>query len=155
MAEMLPLLASRASGHRYQDQLEATDGWLECVILTSSRFDEPRGLWKSSWHLRWPQIIVDKERAFHLRQFTIEAFEDASLPGGAFDACAQRLKMGGSEAVESLTKRWEDVFDITASGRPFGRSCSVVGHGGERTRELKQGTACRGVSRPKPARAKI
>jgi len=85
---------------------------IKCVIFTSSRMDADRGLYKTGFHLRWSNLVVDKERAIQLRQQAVEEFTAASLAGQPFAATLSELKQGGREGVPSYTKEWNDVFDI-------------------------------------------
>merc|ERR1719171_3498089 len=72
---------------------------IKCVIFTSSRLDTERGLYKTGFHLRWSNLVVDKERAMLLRQQAVEEFTAVSMPGQPFHATFRELQTGGREGV--------------------------------------------------------
>lgn len=80
-----------------------------CYIYSSSGFNKSKGRWKSSFHLVWPDVIVNGELAPIIRQTTVEYFTYKSATSKYFQLMQQRLVRHYSANI------WENVFDQTTS----------------------------------------
>ena len=88
----------------YPDRDEFT-----CYIYSGSGFNKSKGRWKSSFHLVWPDVIVNGELAPIIRQTTVEYFIYRS-------AATQYFKRMQARLVNHFDANiWENVFDQTTS----------------------------------------
>ena len=78
-------------------------------VYSSSGFNKSKGRWKSSFHLVWPQVIVNGHLAPIVRQTTVEHFIYKSTSSTYFKRMQTRL-INHYEA-----NIWENVFDQTTS----------------------------------------
>lgn len=95
---------ARALKVMYPDHSEFT-----CYVFSSSGFNKSKGRWKSSFHLVWPDLIVNGELAPIIRQTTVEYFIYQSQTSVYFKHMQSRL-VGHYPA-----NLWENVFDQTTS----------------------------------------
>lgn len=78
-------------------------------IYSSSGFNKSKGKWKSSFHLVWPDVIVNGELAPIIRQTTVEYFVYKSATTRYFGEMQKRLVNHYEANI------WENVFDQTTS----------------------------------------
>jgi hypothetical protein len=78
-------------------------------IYSSSGFNRSKGRWKSSFHLVWPDVIVNGELAPIIRQTTVEYFLYKSAASRYFSEMQKRLMNNYAANI------WENVFDQTTS----------------------------------------
>ena len=95
-------------------------------LYTSSGFNKSKGRWKSSFHLVWPDIIVNGHLAPIVRQTTVEYFIYKSATSAYFKHMQARLVNHYDANI------WENVFDQTTSNAanglrmPFSNKASWV-----------------------------
>ena len=98
----------------------------KCYIYSSSGFNKSKNRWKSSFHLVWPDVIVDGRLAPIIRQTAVEYFLYKTSWCTFFKRMQYRL-MNHFEA-----NIWENVFDQTTSNcmnglrMPFSNKASWV-----------------------------
>lgn len=80
-----------------------------CHVFSSSGFNISKGRWKSSFHLVWPDLIVNGELAPIIRQTTVEYFIYKSQTSAYFKHMQTRLVNHYDANI------WENVFDQTTS----------------------------------------
>lgn len=83
-------------------------------IYSSSGFNKSKGRWKSSFHLVWPDIIVNGHLAPIVRQTTVEYFIYQSAASTYFKRMQSRLVNHYEANI------WENVFDQTTSNAANG-----------------------------------
>eukprot|EP00408_Alexandrium_pacificum_P066979 CAMPEP_0171169204 /NCGR_PEP_ID=MMETSP0790-20130122/8095_1 /TAXON_ID=2925 /ORGANISM="Alexandrium catenella, Strain OF101" /LENGTH=1128 /DNA_ID=CAMNT_0011634047 /DNA_START=66 /DNA_END=3452 /DNA_ORIENTATION=+ len=81
---------------------------LDCLVYSASGYNKGKGMLKSSWHLVWPQLIVDSDRAPIIRHVTLGRFKSETNKKGSY---LERLQTKLLELHES--NNWELVFDKT------------------------------------------
>ena len=57
---------------------------LECLVYTASGFNKGKEMLKSSFHVVWPQLIVDPDRAPVIRHVTLGIFHQETKKPGSF-----------------------------------------------------------------------
>ena len=85
-----------------------------CYIYSSSGFNKSKGRWKSSFHLVWPDLIINGELAPIIRQTTVEYFLYKSATNAYFKRMQARLINHYDANI------WENVFDQTTSNAANG-----------------------------------
>merc|ERR1719183_2566093 len=66
---------------------------LEVCVYSASGYNKGKDLLKSSFHLVWPQLIVDADRAPVIRHVTLKLFQDETRKTGSqVEKLATRLK---------------------------------------------------------------
>eukprot|EP00933_Yihiella_yeosuensis_P017521 TRINITY_DN14607_c0_g1_i1.p1 TRINITY_DN14607_c0_g1~~TRINITY_DN14607_c0_g1_i1.p1 ORF type:complete len:569 (-),score=96.13 TRINITY_DN14607_c0_g1_i1:112-1779(-) len=81
---------------------------LEVLVYSASGYNKGKALLKSSFHLVWPQIIVDPDRAPVIRYVTLGTFKQETHVRGTY---LQKLNERLLELDPS--NEWELVFDST------------------------------------------
>ena len=81
---------------------------LECYVYSASGYNKAKDMLKCSFHLVWPQLIVDSDRAPVIRQVTLGKFkEHSSKSGNSLHSTQARL-------IElDASNEWELLFDST------------------------------------------
>lgn len=81
---------------------------LEVLVYSASGFNKGKEMLKSSFHLVWPQLLVDADHATVIRDKTLALFErESARPGSFLSGLKQRL-LALHESNE-----WALVFDKT------------------------------------------
>lgn len=81
---------------------------LYCLVYSASGYNKGKEMLKSSFHLVWPQLLVDPDRAPVIRYVTLGIFKnETNKAGSALNQLQKRLM----ELHES--NEWELVFDST------------------------------------------
>ena len=81
---------------------------LRCLVYSASGFNKGKKLMKSSYHLVWPDLVVDPDTAGMLREVTLQLFEEESRKEGSY---LRGLKKKLIDLHE--TNDWLNVFDKT------------------------------------------
>eukprot|EP00927_Polykrikos_kofoidii_P006037 TRINITY_DN12434_c0_g1_i6.p1 TRINITY_DN12434_c0_g1~~TRINITY_DN12434_c0_g1_i6.p1 ORF type:complete len:1128 (-),score=179.92 TRINITY_DN12434_c0_g1_i6:307-3690(-) len=81
---------------------------LEAYVYSASGYNKGKDLLKSSWHLVWPQLIVDADRAPVIRLVTLSLFGKETAKPGSWLQTLQRRFVDLHES-----NVWELVFDNT------------------------------------------
>jgi len=81
---------------------------LHCLVYSASGYNRGKDLLKSSFHLVWPQLIVDADRAPVLRHVTLGMFERESKKRGSKLSILENRLKGLDQSNE-----WQLVFDQT------------------------------------------
>lgn len=107
-----PFMAKRAEIiHALYPHLEH----LEVLVYSASGWNVGKERPKASFHLVWPQIIVDTVRAQVIRKQTLAAaIEEARKPGSHFQKLAEDLIRVHPSPI-GPEEIWEKVFDQTTS----------------------------------------
>lgn len=99
------LMRRRASAvHMIYPHLES----LEVIVYTASGYNKGKDMLKSSFHLVWPQLIVDPDRAPVIRHATLGVFHQETRRPGSFLAHLQNRLLQLHDS-----NNWELVFDST------------------------------------------
>ncbi|CAE8652402.1 unnamed protein product [Polarella glacialis] len=85
---------------------------LEVLVYSASGYNKGKELLKSSFHLVWPQLLVDGDRAPVLRYVTLGIFKKETSQLGSFLNKLQTQLLQLDKSNE-----WELVFDKTTMGR--------------------------------------
>jgi len=80
-----------------------------CHIYSSSGYNKSKGRWKSSFHLVWPDLVVDGSLAPIIRQTAVEYFQYKSISCKFFKRMQYRLINHYDANI------WENIFDQTTS----------------------------------------
>ncbi|CAJ1453177.1 unnamed protein product, partial [Effrenium voratum] len=81
---------------------------LYCLVYSASGYNKGKEMMKSSFHLVWPQLVVDPDRAPVIRYVTLGIYKnETNKPGSPLNQMQRRLM----ELHES--NEWELVFDST------------------------------------------
>jgi len=113
---------------------------LEAVVYTASGFNKGKDMLKSSFHLVWPQLIVDPDRAPLIRYCTLGVFAKETNKQGSFLWGLQKRLL---ELHES--NNWELVFDNTTIHArnglrlPYSDKASTVIADPDDKRKVKEG----------------
>eukprot|EP00811_Abedinium_folium_P001856 NODE_116_length_3618_cov_4.641936.p1 GENE.NODE_116_length_3618_cov_4.641936~~NODE_116_length_3618_cov_4.641936.p1 ORF type:complete len:1108 (-),score=300.21 NODE_116_length_3618_cov_4.641936:295-3426(-) len=113
---------------------------LEAIVFSASGYNKGKDMLKSSFHLVWPQIIVDSDRAPVIRHATLGVFFNETKKQGSF---LQHLQNRLLELHES--NNWELVFDNTTIHArnglrmPFSDKGSTVIESEADRRKVKEG----------------
>jgi len=105
----------------------------KCYIYSSSGFNKSKGRWKSSFHLVWPNLVVDGRLAPIIRQTAVEYFLYKT------NACTFFKRMQYRLANHYDANIWENVFDQTTSNcmnglrMPYSNKASWVKTSGSNT----------------------
>ena len=81
---------------------------LYCLVYSASGYNKGKEMLKSSFHLVWPQLLVDPDRAPVLRYVTLGIFKNETNKAGSALNLLQKRLMELHESNE-----WELVFDST------------------------------------------
>mmetsp|Transcript_129037 Transcript_129037/g.413425 ORF Transcript_129037/g.413425 Transcript_129037/m.413425 type:complete len:1143 (-) Transcript_129037:43-3471(-) len=81
---------------------------LEALVYSASGFNKGKDMLKSSFHLVWPQLIVDPDRAPVIRHVTLGLFRKETMTHGSYLQECQRRLINLHES-----NSWELVFDST------------------------------------------
>lgn len=82
--------------------------YLEVYVYSASGYNKGKEMLKSSFHLVWPQLIVDADRAPVIRQVTLALFKkETDTPGSRLEKLQQNL------LTVHPSNEWELVFDST------------------------------------------
>jgi len=113
---------------------------LECLVYSASGFNKGKEMLKSSFHLVWPQLIVDAGRAPVIRYVTLGRFKDESRKPGS------ELKQLQEDLIDlHETNEWELVFDSTTINArnglrlPYNDKASMVVKDPADKEKIKQG----------------
>jgi len=90
--------------HMIYPQLE----YLEVLVYSASGFNKGKDMLKSSFHLVWPQLIVDPDIAPIIRHVTLACFQEETKQSGSYLGHIQKRLLELHE-----TNNWELVFDNT------------------------------------------
>lgn len=82
--------------------------YLEVLVYSASGFNKGKGMLKSSFHLVWPQLIVDPDRAPVIRHVTLGVFQKETNQANSYLGHLQKRLL---ELHDS--NNWELVFDST------------------------------------------
>jgi len=132
-----PLMRKRAEAiHMIYPHLE----FLEVLVYSASGYNKGKDMPKSSFHLVWPQLIVDPDRAPVIRHVTLGVFQKETMKSGSI---LGHLQMRLLQLHES--NNWELVFDSTTINArnglrlPYSDKASMVIGNDEEKRKVEQG----------------
>merc|ERR1719343_895781 len=114
--------------------------FLEVLVYSASGYNKGKDLLKSSFHLVWPQLIVDSDRAPVIRHVTLGLFQRETLKPGSFLNEVQKKLIDLHD-----TNSWELVFDSTTINArnglrlPYNDKASMVVASEEDKRKIKEG----------------
>mmetsp|Transcript_97764 Transcript_97764/g.187421 ORF Transcript_97764/g.187421 Transcript_97764/m.187421 type:complete len:1145 (-) Transcript_97764:47-3481(-) len=114
---------------------------LECLVYSASGWNKGKGMLKSSFHLVWPQLIVDPDRAPVIRHATLGVFHKETAQPGTFLANLQNRLLQLHES-----NNWELVFDNTTIHAknglrlPYSDKASMVIESEQDKKRVKEGT---------------
>jgi len=114
---------------------------LEVIVYSASGLNKGKEMLKSSFHLVWPQLIVDPDRAPVIRHVTLGMFQQETMKPGSFLAILQNRLLQLHES-----NNWELVFDSTTINArnglrlPYSDKASMVIATDEDKRKVKEGT---------------
>lgn len=110
-------------------------------IYNSSGWSSNKNAHKVSFHLVWPEIIVNAENATIIRDRTLEVFTDLCRDGGPLQPLMQEIRMHTSAYFQNRFgcdpgdfDIWEDIFDDnsvrpkTGMRLPFNFKATMVSH---------------------------
>lgn len=98
--------------HMIYPQLE----YLEVLVYSASGYNKGKNMPKSSFHLVWPQLIVDPDRAPVIRHVTLKFFQEETKQSGSYLRHIQQRLLDLHES-----NNWELVFDSTSINARSGR----------------------------------
>jgi len=113
---------------------------LYCLVYSASGFNKGKELLKSSFHLVWPQLVVDPDRAPVIRYVTLGIFKNETNKEGSKLNQLQKQLMDLHESNE-----WELVFDSTTINArnglrlPYSDKASMVVKDPEDREKIKRG----------------
>ncbi|CAJ1333377.1 unnamed protein product, partial [Effrenium voratum] len=81
---------------------------LRCLVYSASGYNKGKDMLKSSFHLVWPQLVVDPDSAPLIRELTLIVFKEKTNQKGHFLRTLQEQLMKMDDSNE-----WELVFDKT------------------------------------------
>jgi len=81
---------------------------LRCLVYSASGYNKGKERLKASFHLVWPDLIVEPSTAAHLREVTLELFHEESHKEGSFLQNLRKKLLGFYESND-----WFNVFDKT------------------------------------------
>ncbi|KAF4718383.1 hypothetical protein FOZ62_001532, partial [Perkinsus olseni] len=87
---------------------------LICHVYSASGYNKGKERWKSSFHLVWPDLIVDGTMAPTMRNVTVEHFEDLTRRDPYFKLMFKRMMRFFDQNI------WENVFDQTTASAKNG-----------------------------------
>ncbi|KAF4685755.1 hypothetical protein FOZ60_006165, partial [Perkinsus olseni] len=87
---------------------------LKCHVYSASGYNKGKERWKSSFHLVWPDLIVDGTMAPTMRNVTVEHFEDLTRRDPYFKLMFKRMMRFFDQNI------WENVFDQTTASAKNG-----------------------------------
>mmetsp|Transcript_113813 Transcript_113813/g.368282 ORF Transcript_113813/g.368282 Transcript_113813/m.368282 type:complete len:945 (-) Transcript_113813:117-2951(-) len=84
---------------------------LEAIVYSASGFNKRKNMLKSSFHLVWPQLIVDSDHAMVIRLVTLDLFSRESAVPGSY------LQLKNKELMDIHDSNgWDGFFDKTTVG---------------------------------------
>ncbi|KAF4664949.1 hypothetical protein FOL47_004863 [Perkinsus chesapeaki] len=86
----------------------------KCHVYSASGYNKGKERWKSSFHLVWPDLIVDGTMAPTMRNVTVEHFEDLTRRDPYFKLMFKRMMRFFDQNI------WENVFDQTTASAKNG-----------------------------------
>ncbi|CAK0830898.1 unnamed protein product, partial [Prorocentrum cordatum] len=86
-----------------------------CVLYTASGWYSGSELYKESYHLVWPDIIVDKDMAVWARQATVEFFEEQGRDADS----VVRMLLDKAQRINPHNT-WDSIFDATTTRKGVG-----------------------------------
>lgn len=113
---------------------------LECYVYSASGYNKGKEMLKSSFHLVWPQLIVDADRAPLLRYVTLGVFANETKKKHSMLGVLQEKLIDLHES-----NVWELVFDSTTINArnglrlPYSDKASMVIADAETKRKIKDG----------------
>eukprot|EP00439_Symbiodinium_sp_Y106_P027720 s2643_g3.t1 len=113
---------------------------LFCLVYSASGFNKGKELVKSSFHLVWPQLVVDPDRAKVIRYVTLGVFKNETNKEGSDIHKMQQKLMEMDPSNE-----WELVFDSTTINArnglrlPYSDKASMVVKDPEDKARIKRG----------------
>merc|ERR1719424_2153672 len=111
---------------------------LRGIVYSASGHNKGKDMLKSSFHLVWPQLIVDADRAPVIRHVTLGLFKKETLRQGSFLSHLQKRLLDLHES-----NNWELVFDSTTINArnglrlPYSDKASMVIDDAEQKRQVK------------------
>ena len=79
---------------------------LYCLVYSASGYNKGKDMLKSSFHLVWPQLLVDPQRAPVIRYVTLGIFKNETNKEGSALNQLQKELMGLHESNERLRFKW-------------------------------------------------
>jgi len=113
---------------------------LYCLVYSASGYNKGKELLKSSFHLVWPQLVVDPDRAPVIRYVTLGIFKNETNKEGSELNQLQKRLMELHDGNE-----WELVFDSTTINArnglrlPYSDKASMVVKDPEDREKIKRG----------------
>lgn len=87
---------------------------LRCLVYSASGFNKGKDKLKTSFHLVWPQLVVDSDSAPWLREITLMIFKEESAKPGSYLAELQKTLLSLEKGVPADEGNiWSNVFDKT------------------------------------------
>jgi len=114
--------------------------YLEVLVYSASGYNKGKDMLKSSFHLVWPQLVVDADRAPVIRHVTLGLFQKETLRQGSFLSHLQKRLLQLHES-----NNWELVFDSTTINArnglrlPYSDKASMVIESAEDRQKVKEG----------------
>merc|ERR1719476_575051 len=114
--------------------------YLEVLVYCASGYNKGKDMLKSSFHLVWPQLVVDADRAPVIRHVTLGLFQKETLRQGSFLSHLQKRLLQLHESNE-----WELVFDSTTINArnglrlPYSDKASMVVKNPEDKKKIQAG----------------
>eukprot|EP00435_Cladocopium_sp_Y103_P061195 s321_g22.t2 len=113
---------------------------LYCLVYSASGYNKGKELLKSSFHLVWPQLVVDPDRAPVIRYVTLGIFKNETNKEGSELNQLQKRLMELHDGNE-----WELVFDSTTINArnglrlPYSDKASMIVKDPEDREKIKRG----------------
>merc|ERR1712194_621261 len=114
---------------------------LRGLVYSASGHNKGKDMLKSSFHLVWPQLMVDPDRAPVIRHVTLGLFQKETLQRGTF---LNKLQSKLIDLHDSNS--WELVFDCTTINArnglrmPYNDKASMVVESEDDKRKIKEGS---------------
>merc|ERR1719499_1287644 len=114
--------------------------YLEALVYSASGVNKGKGMLKSSFHLVWPQLIVDPDRAPVIRHVTLGLFRRETMKANSYLSKCQHELLALHDS-----NSWELVFDSTTINArnglrmPYNDKASMVVASDEDKRKIKEG----------------
>jgi len=114
---------------------------LEVLVYSASGHNKGKDMLKSTFHLVWPQLIVDPDRAPIIRYVTLGVFSRETMRSGSYFNQLQHELINLDKS-----NNWELVFDSTTINArnglrlPYSDKASMVVDNEEDKKKIKEGT---------------
>ncbi|CAE7421501.1 unnamed protein product, partial [Symbiodinium necroappetens] len=123
---------------------------LRCLVYSASGYNRGKERLKTSFHLVWPELIVEPGTAGLLREVTLELFDEETKKEGSFLQKLQKKLMGFYKSND-----WFNVFDKTTISAtnglrlPYNDKVSSVYRASEEKAKVERGEMAKGKAAKK------